>query len=103
MYKAVTELPIRSRLLLAAAADRDVTPLAVVLRHETQRQLDCDAAARDQRLCIIGSSLLVYTKEKEAEQQLNSLERAPERVGNGCNAESKLFRANLPVQTGQTS
>lgn len=57
VYRAVTEFPIRSRLLLAAVADREVTLLAVVLKHETQRQDDCDTAARDHKLRIIGSSL----------------------------------------------
>jgi hypothetical protein len=58
VYNAVTEFPMRSFFLLAAPADREVTPLAVVLRHETQRQDDCDRAARDHKLCIIGTSLL---------------------------------------------
>jgi hypothetical protein len=55
-YSAVTEFPIRSRLLLADAA-REVTPLAVVLKHPTQRQDDCFETVRDHKPCILRALL----------------------------------------------
>lgn len=57
VYNAVTEFPMRRRLLLALAVDLEVTPLAVVLKHETQRQLDRVAAVRDHKPCILKASL----------------------------------------------
>lgn len=61
VYNAVTELPIRRRLLLAAVVDREVTPVAVVLKHETQRQVDCEGAARDHKPCIVNALLSMTT------------------------------------------
>jgi hypothetical protein len=53
VYSAVTEFPMRRRLLLAAVAARDVIPVALVLRQGTHRQVDCVGATRDHRPCII--------------------------------------------------
>lgn len=57
VYNAVTEFPMRSRRCLAAVAAREVTPLAVVLRHPAQRQDDCLETARDHKPCILRASL----------------------------------------------
>lgn len=65
----MTEFPILNFLLLAAVADREVTPLATVLKHETHRQVDCDGAARDHMLCIIGTSLSKDSRGWDIEEE----------------------------------
>lgn len=57
VYSAVTEFPSRRRFLLAAEVPLEATPLETVLKQETQRQVDCAGAARDQRPCILKSFL----------------------------------------------
>jgi hypothetical protein len=112
VYNAVTELPIRSFLLLAAVADLELTPLAVVLKHPTQRQDDCFETARDHNPCILRASLannglgevseyqwIGLLSEPGRQQQVYGDERGNMRCGN--NRAIRKYRD--PVQTQQTS
>jgi hypothetical protein len=83
VYSAVTEFPILNFFLLAAVADREVTPLATVLKHETHRQLDCDGAARDHMLCIIGTSLSRSSREVGIEERTIGLPTESDGAGFG--------------------
>lgn len=52
----MTELPIKRRLRLAAVATLLETALEVVLRQDTQRQVQIEEAFRNQSPCIVGLS-----------------------------------------------
>ena len=59
------ELANRNRRLLAAVVPCEVIPVAPVLGNETQREVGCAEAARDQSLCIIIPPFLTRTEEAQ--------------------------------------
>lgn len=95
VYSAVTEFPMRRRLLLAAVAARDVIPGALVLRQGTHRQVDCVGATRDHRLCIIVAFLSGAHSDKAYGGRVN--------VNGGVSpAQWRLKRAQAKIVDGES-
>ena len=63
------ELANRNRRLLAAVVPCEVIPVAPVLGNETQREVGCAEAARDQSLCIIIPPFLTRTERVQNKQR----------------------------------